>query len=87
MRTSQPSERESVATDLLQTTNTKSPDDLLTEVQAQREELPMSLAWYRRLRTVRQFKEDDGPPFLRISSRVFYRRGALRAWIAQREVR
>ncbi len=55
--------------------------DLLTEQQARAEELPMSLAWYRRARLM-----GGGPPFIRIGgNRVFYRRGDLRAWIAQRE--
>jgi hypothetical protein len=53
-------------------------NDLLTERQAQ-QELPMSLAWFRRRRVF-----GDGPPFLRVSNRVFYRRGALRSWIEAR---
>jgi hypothetical protein len=53
--------------------------DLLTETQAQEQELPMSLAWYRRTRSL-----GGGPPFLRVSNRVFYRRGELRRWIAER---
>ena len=43
--------------------------DLLTEIQAQRQELPMSLAWYRRKRV-----SGGGPPFIRVSNRIFYRR-------------
>jgi hypothetical protein len=53
--------------------------DLLTEVQAHEQELPMSLAWFRRKRI-----HGGGPPFIRISNRVFYRRGELRRWIAAR---
>jgi hypothetical protein len=55
--------------------------DLLTEVQAQRQELPMSLAWYRRKRVF-----GGGPPFIRVSNRIFYRRGDLRRWIEERAV-
>jgi hypothetical protein len=54
-----------------------SPNDLLTEFEAREEELPMSLAWYRRRRVF-----GGGPPFVRISNRVFYRRGELRRWVA-----
>jgi hypothetical protein len=53
--------------------------DLLTELEARQQELPMSLGWYRRKRLL-----GGGPPFVRISNRVFYRRGALRAWIENR---
>jgi hypothetical protein len=53
--------------------------DLLTEVQAHEQELPMSLAWFRRKRI-----HGGGPPFIRVSNRVFYRRGELRRWIAAR---
>jgi hypothetical protein len=53
--------------------------DLLTEVQAHEQELPMSLAWFRRKRV-----HGGGPPFIRVSNRVFYRRGELRRWIAER---
>ena len=56
-----------------------SKDDLLTEGQARDQELPMSLAWYRRSRV-----RGGGPPFIRISNRIFYRRGALRQWITER---
>ena len=52
--------------------------DLLTEVQAHEQELPMSLAWYRRKRMF-----GGGPPFIRVSNRVFYRRRELRRWIAE----
>jgi hypothetical protein len=52
--------------------------DLLTERQARDQELPMSLAWFRRKRLL-----DDGPPFIRISNRIFYCRGELRRWIAK----
>ena len=55
--------------------------DLLTEVQAHQQELPMSLAWFRRKRV-----HGGGPPFLRVSNRIFYRRGELRRWIAERAV-
>ena len=37
----------------------------------------MSLAWYRRKRVF-----GGGPPFIRVSNRIFYRRGELRQWIA-----
>jgi len=57
-------------------------EDLLTEAQAREEVLPMSLAWYRRKRL-----HGGGPPFLRVSNRVFYRRGDLRRWLAQHGVR
>ena len=58
-------------------------EDLLTEREARDQELPMSLAWFRRKRLLK-----DGPPFFRVSNRVFYRRGELRAWVAnQREAR
>ena len=59
----------------------QSDNDLLTESQAHEQELPMSLAWYRRKRLLGM-----GPPFLRVSNRVFYRRGELRRWIAAQEV-
>jgi hypothetical protein len=52
-------------------------DDLLTEREARRQELPMSLAWYRRRRWL-----GGGPPFHRVSNRIFYRRGDLRKFIA-----
>lgn len=56
-------------------------NDLLTEVQAHQQELPMSLGWFRRKRVF-----GGGPPFVRVSNRVFYRRGDLRRWIAERAV-
>ena len=52
-------------------------NDLLTDVEAKQQELPMSLAWYRRKRAF-----GGGPPFIRVSNRIFYRRGELRKWIA-----
>ena len=52
-------------------------DDHLTETQARAQELPMSLAWFRRKRI-----QGGGPPFIKVSNRIFYRRGALRQWIA-----
>ena len=52
-------------------------NDLLTETEAREEELPMSLAWFRRKRVC-----GGGPPFIRISNRVFYRRAELRQWVA-----
>lgn len=58
-----------------------SEHDLLTDIQAQEQELPMSLAWYRRKRIF-----GGGPPFIRVSNRVFYRRGELRRWIAAHAV-
>jgi hypothetical protein len=57
----------------------QSDNDLLTEIEAREEELPMSLAWFRRKRV-----HGGGPPFIRVSNRVFYRRGELRRWIADR---
>ena len=54
----------------------QSDNDLLTESQAREQELPMSLAWYRRKRV-----HGGGPPFIRVSNRIFYRRGELRRWI------
>ena len=57
----------------------QSDNDLLTESQAREQELPMSLAWYRRKRV-----HGGGPPFIRVSNRIFYRRGELRRWIADR---
>jgi len=59
----------------------QSDNDLLTESQAREQELPMSLAWFRRMRV-----HDGGPPFVRVSNRIFYRRGELRRWIAARAV-
>ncbi len=52
--------------------------DLLTETQAREQELPMSLAWFRRKRLF-----GGGPPFIRVSNRVFYRRAELRQWIEE----
>ena len=62
--------------------NARLDSDLLTEQEARQEELPMSLAWYRRKRLLK-----DGPPFIRISNRVFYRRRDLRTWIGSQETR
>jgi len=59
----------------------QSDNDLLTEIEAREEELPMSLAWYRRKRLF-----GGGPPFVRVSNRVFYRRADLRSWIAEHAV-
>lgn len=59
----------------------QSEHDLLTDIQAQEQELPMSLAWYRRKRIF-----GGGPPFIRVSNRVFYRRGELRRWITAHAV-
>jgi hypothetical protein len=53
--------------------------DLLDERRAQREELPMSLAWFRRTRLL-----GGGPPFIRVGNRVFYRPGDLREWVNRR---
>jgi hypothetical protein len=61
--------------------STPSDYDLLTETQAHREELPMSVAWFRRTRVL-----GGGPPFIRVSNRIFYRRGELRRWIAERAI-
>jgi hypothetical protein len=60
----------------------QSDNDLLTESQAREQELPMSLAWFRRKRLL-----GNGPPFIRVSNRIFYRRGELRRWIATQEGR
>lgn len=51
-------------------------EDLLTARQAG-VELPMSVGWFNRRRMA-----GEGPPFVRVSGRIFYRRGDLRAWIA-----
>lgn len=56
-----------------------SDNDLLTESQAREQELPMSLAWFRRKRV-----HGGGPPFIRVSNRIFYRRGELRRWVGDR---
>jgi hypothetical protein len=56
-------------------------NDLLTEAQVQAEELPMSLAWFRSKRLC-----GGGPPFIRVSNRVFYRRSDLLTWIQERAV-
>jgi hypothetical protein len=65
-----------------QTTQSNGSDhDLLTEIQARDQELPMSLAWFHRKRLF-----GGGPPFIRVSNRVFYRRGELREWIAEHAV-
>ena len=39
----------------------------------------MSLAWFRRKRL-----HGGGPPYIRVSNRIFYRRAELRRWIAER---
>ena len=57
----------------------QSDNDLLTEIEARDQELPMSLAWFRRKRM-----HGGGPPFIRVSNRIFYRRGELRRWVADR---
>jgi hypothetical protein len=68
--------------ELLRASQSQSNDnDLLTEVEARKNELPMSLAWYRRRRMF-----GGGPPFIRIANRVFYQRGELRCWIAAHAV-
>jgi hypothetical protein len=54
--------------------------DLLTEREAREQELPMSLAWYRRKRLT-----GGGPPFVRVGNRIFYRRTDLRSWISAQE--
>lgn len=50
--------------------------DLLTELEAHEQELPMSLGWFRRARLL-----GGGPPYVRISNRIFYRRSALRDFV------
>lgn len=57
----------------------QSDNDLLTEIEVRDQELPMSLAWFRRRRVF-----GGGPPFIRVSNRVFYRRGDIRQWIGDR---
>ena len=57
----------------------QSDDDLRTEMEAHEQELPMSQAWFRRKRV-----HGGGPPFIRVSNRIFYRRGELRRWVADR---
>jgi hypothetical protein len=52
-------------------------EDLLTEQQAQQQELPLSLSWFQRHRWL-----GDGPPYVRVGNRIFYIRGELRRWIA-----
>jgi hypothetical protein len=54
--------------------------DLLTEQEARQQELPMSLAWYRRKRLT-----GDGPEFVRVGRRVFYERGTLRRFVASKK--
>jgi len=63
-------------------TPTRAPadDDLLSEKQARAEVLPLSLAWYRRQRWTRK-----GPPYLRVSGRIFYERAALKRWISEQQ--
>jgi hypothetical protein len=61
------------------TASQQNENDLLTESLARDQELPMSLAWFRRKRI-----HGGGPPFIRVSNRVFYRRRDLRRWIAAR---
>ena len=56
--------------------------DLLDERRARAEELPLSLAWFRRQRLLK-----TGPPFLKISTRIFYERRALRRWIQEQQER
>jgi hypothetical protein len=56
--------------------------DLLTEIEARQQELPMSLPWFRKQRVL-----GYGPPFVRVGNRIFYRREDLRRWVATREVR
>lgn len=83
MSTAQLSERASVGNtgvERLLNEGLRLGTDLLTERQAREEELPMSLAWFHRMRLV-----GGGPPFIRIANRVFYRRADLRRWIADRE--
>lgn len=71
-----------IALDITQDVALRRPDDLLTERRAQAEELPMRLDWWHKKRLL-----GGGPPFIRISNRIFYRRSELRKWIAEREVR
>ena len=62
-------------------TQSRTENDLLTEARARAEELPMSLAWYRRKRLT-----GGGPAFVRVGSRVFYRRAELRRFVDRRAV-
>jgi hypothetical protein len=64
-----------------ETRSAQSDNDLLNESQAREEELPMSLAWFRRKRV-----HGGGPPFIRVSNRIFYRRGDLRNWVEEHAV-
>ena len=58
----------------------QSDHDLLTDMQARKQELPMS-----RPGTAGKRVFGGGPPFI-VSNRIFYRRGELRRWIAARSV-
>jgi hypothetical protein len=55
-------------------------DELLTEDEARVEVGIKCTRTLRRWRDLRQ-----GPPFVRIGRRVYYRRGALRQWLLARE--
>ena len=63
------------ATSPNKTTSSRDDRDLLTEKQA-KEELPFSESWFQKQRW-----RGLGPPFLRLSNRVFYRRSSLREWV------
>ena len=61
---------------------TERDNNLLTTVEAARDELrchPQTLNNWR--------SNGEGPPFVRVGRRVFYRRGDLRAWIQSHTVR
>ena len=56
-------------------------DDLLTTVEAARDELrchPQTLSNWR--------SAGEGPPFVRVGRRIFYRRGDLHSWLRMQTV-
>ena len=55
----------------------RAPDRFLTVGEA-RKVLPMSLPWYALRR-----RDRNGPPFVRVGSRVFYPESGLIAWTKQ----
>ncbi len=73
-------------------------EDLLDERESQREELPMSSGWYQRMRWLRNralkagligigsLADQFGPPYIRVGSRIFYRRGDVRAYALRQRI-
>lgn len=57
------------------------PNRFLTLTQA-REVLPMSEPWFAKMRT-----REDGPPFVRIGTRIFYPHAELIAWAERHSAR